>query len=686
MKKLLLFLFFNSAFCIFNFAFSQGPSVKIWDKRLGGTNNDILYSNVPTRDGGYILGGSTISGIGGDKTQDTWNGTCDFWIIKVDSAANVEWDRDFGGLADDYLMYLIQTSDGGYMIGGFTNSGIGGDKTQPLIGCYDYWIFKIDSLGNKEWDKNFGGTGCDYIRSIQQTHDGGYIFGGFSGSNAGGDKSQPRWGSNDYWILKTDSAGNKLWDKDFGNVDDDELFSIQPTDDGGYVLGGFSNSAAGGDKTQNTIGGYDYWIVKIDSSGNKQWDKDFGGTSDDKMYSLKQTADAGYILGGLSNSGIGGDKTQDTIGGDDFWIIKTDPAGMKEWDKNFGGNSTESMFGNISQTSDHGYLLAGLSASNISGDKTENNLGLAQTWTIKTDSSGMKQWDKTLMVNGKVEQGFAFQVSDRCFTMMDMNNGTIGGHKSQSPWSSSIDYWIIKFCDTTTLQALLAAPNLLCPGTCADFINLSTNSISYQWFFPGATPDTSTAVNPTNICYNTPGSYDIMLIAANANGSDTLFLSNYITVFPQPPPQSITQSGDTLFAIAGANSYQWYFNGNLIPGATDYFYASTLSGDYNVVAADGNGCEVEAAIFDVLLSTESAGDGSGLCLFPNPAFDEFTIQNAKCKMGTAVEVSVYNMMGEKVLAVDCRQLTVDCRLLPPGMYVLEMNSGSKIFRATFVKQ
>ena len=237
----------------------------------------------------------------------------------------------------------------------------------------------------------------------------------------------------------------------------------------------------------------------------------------------------------------------------------------------------------------------------------------------------------------------------------------------------------------TALTAAFTAPNHICPGTCTSFINASVGATSYLWAFTGATPNTSTDVNPANICYANPGSYDVQLVAYNANGSDTLLLSNYITVYPSPPPQGITQSGDTLFAIAGSASYQWYFNGNIISGATDYFYVATTSGDYNVVATDVNGCEVEAAIFSVLASAQSLVNGHW-SLYPNPVSDKLTIHKSQVTSETAVEISVYNVLGEKIhVAVDCRLWTVDCRLLSPGLYYLEITCSEKTFRSKFVK-
>jgi hypothetical protein len=225
-----------------------------------------------------------------------------------------QWDKRFGGTNDDKLLSFQQTTDGGYILGGYSFSGISGDKTQNLWGNVDYWIVKTDSLGNKEWDKDFGGTDDDVLFSIQQTVEGGYILGGVSKSNISGDKTQNSYGNYDYWIVKTDSLGNKQWDKDFGGTDDDELNSIRQTTDGGYILVGYSLSDSSGDKTQDLWGGWDYWIVKTDSLGNKQWEKDFGGTDFDFLISIQQTADGGYILAGYSFSGISGNKTQNSWG------------------------------------------------------------------------------------------------------------------------------------------------------------------------------------------------------------------------------------------------------------------------------------------------------------------------------------------------------------------------------------
>jgi hypothetical protein len=254
------------------------------------------------------------------------------------------------------------------------------------------------------------------------------------------------------------------------------------------------------------------------------------------------------------------------------------------------------------------------------------------------------------------------------------------------------------FCHSTPGLpiALFSAPNHICPGTCTDFTNLSANGTSFIWSFPGGNPSTSTDQNPTGICYNTPGNYGVTLIASNATASDTLFLPNYITVYPNPAPQGILQSGDTLFANQGATTYQWYYNGNLIPGATNYFYVTGASGDYNLVATNNNGCEVEAVINDVIAEIQMSVGSLQLAIFPNPVSETLTIKRYLLS-GTPNGFSIYNVLGEKIyMAFPPLSLgegrggeaawTIDCSLIPPGMYAIEIISGDKIYRTKFVKQ
>ncbi|MEP7169045.1 MAG: T9SS type A sorting domain-containing protein [Bacteroidota bacterium] len=496
MKRLILS--FSFIFSFLHYSYSQNPLVKQWDKRFGGTSGEVILSFQQTADKGYFLAGWSVSGIGGDKTQPLWGGPgdVDYWIVKIDSLGNKQWDKDFGGTSQDLLFTSQQTADKGYILGGPSSSGVSGDKTQPLwdtcATCYkyDYWIVKIDSLGNKEWDKDFGGTALDVLYSLQQTMDGGYILGGYSYSDSSGDKTQPSWGYADYWIVKTDSLGNKQWDKRFGGASNDWLESIKQTPDGGYILAGNSYSDSSGDKTQNSKGYSDYWIIKTDSLGNKQWDKDFGGTDIEDHPSIYQTADGGYIIQGQSFSNVSGDKTQpnwDSTGNTaDYWIIKTDSLGTMEWDKDFGGIGNEGGYSNniyesesIVHTPDGGYLIAGTSSSNISGNKTENKLGNREPWLVKTDSAGNFQWDKTIFVYGFNQSAILAITNDGCYAIANCTTGGIGGYKTQ-PKRGSNDYWMVKFCDTTATTSITQLPQLpQLPFSI--YPNPATQTITLKW-------------------------------------------------------------------------------------------------------------------------------------------------------------------------------------------------------------
>ncbi len=236
--------------------------------------------------------------------------------------------------------------------------------------------------------------------------------------------------------------------------------------------------------------------------------------------------------------------------------------------------------------------------------------------------------------------------------------------------------------------ALFNAPNHICPGTCTDFNNISVNATSFLWMFQGANPSTSTDVNPIGICYNNPGTYSVTLIAYNATDSDTLTLNNFITVYPYPAPQGIYQGGDTLFANPGANSYQWYYGGNLISGATDYFYVASQSGDYSVVATDANNCEVEAVIFDIVAGLQQLlAVSTQLAIFPNPVSDvlEIKIHGGMVLKNVAdVKIVIYNMLGEVVMS-SVLQKEIEVRSIANGMYRIEVISGDKILRSKFVK-
>jgi uncharacterized delta-60 repeat protein len=318
---------------------NSAPEVQTtWSKAYGGISWDEATSIRQTPDGGYIVGGLTFS---------FGHGESDFWLLKTNSTGDMQWNRTFGG-ADFEKAFSVQvTSDGGYIVAGYTYS-FG-------AGYGDVWLVKTNSTGSQQWNRTYGGTNTDWGCSVQQTSDSGYIVAGLTYSFG--------HGNSDIWLLKTDSAGHQQWSRTFGGTSLDEAYSVQQTSDGGYILAGTTYSFGAG------LG--DLWIVKTDSTGNLQWSRTYGRASYDWGDSVEETSDGGYIMAGFTSSFGAGDE--------DFLLVKTNSTGSQEWNKTYGGTKTDRAY-SVQETSDGGYVVAGWTGSLVNA--TED------FWLVKTDSSG----------------------------------------------------------------------------------------------------------------------------------------------------------------------------------------------------------------------------------------------------------------------------------------------------------
>lgn len=374
------FLFLVNCFFFYS-AFSQEV---IWERL---DLNDQPYKSIcETNDAGFLIGGSKII-----------NSLYKYWIIKTDSAGNKLWEKYYGGSGSDGLEVVTQTKDGGYLIGGSSNSSASGDKTENCIGSYDFWIIKTDSLGNLQWENTIGGTSQDKLISLKETEDERVILFGTSYSIASGDKSQNNFGASDFWLVQLNAFGAIQWERTIGGNADDYAAEVVECPDKGFLLGGTSFSGVSGVKNEASIGYSDYWIIKVDSLGNILWQNTIGGISGDALADLDISNDRGFILSGYSYSPISGDKTEGCIGQRDYWIVKVDSIGNVQWQNTLGGSWDDNSTGVVAAY-DGGYVILGESNSPVSGDKSEDNMEYDRIypWILKLDSAGNIVWQNTI--------------------------------------------------------------------------------------------------------------------------------------------------------------------------------------------------------------------------------------------------------------------------------------------------
>lgn len=444
-----IILFFSFLTIIVNGAFAQAAIQA--QKVIGGSKYDDLHSAFATKDGGLIVAGSSYSNKSGDKTQNTRGGR-DYWVVKMNKGGKIEWDRTIGGNGDDYCKAVIQTSDGGYVLAGESNSFISVEKSEDSRGGSDYWIVKLDSAGNIEWDKTIGSIGTEFIDNIVQTEDGGYMLAGSSDSYASWEKSENSRGGLDMWIVKLNKSGKKMWDKTIGGNDYDLCSGIQITRDGGLILAGFSGSNSSGEKTENNRGVQsDFWVVKLNRQGNIEWDKTIGGSADDYGRGVQQTQDGGYIIAGNSNSNISGEKSANSRGGYDYWVVKLDSAGLFLHDKTFGGDYDELDVWCFEKTSDGGFIFGGSSYSGISGEKTEGSRGASDYWVIKLDSKGNMVWDKTAGGDSYDNLLSVKEVGKNVYALSGYSWSGISGDKIYAP-KGEADYWVVLINDSRSVN------------------------------------------------------------------------------------------------------------------------------------------------------------------------------------------------------------------------------------------
>lgn len=302
----------------------------------------------------------------------------------------LKWVQTYGGSKNEAANSVVNTLDGGYAVLGYTQSTDGNISNNPTEN-YDYWVLKFDANDELQWNKTYGGSLDDRGNDIIQTQDGGYVIVGYSKS--ADEDVTANAGAHDLWIVKLTATGSISWEKSLGYIGTDKAQSvIQTSDDGYFVVGLLDVTASGGEGNSRATqhAGGDYWGIKLDASGNTEWTKYFGGNNSELPYDTIQTADSGYIIIGTSDS-TDVDITNNK-GQYDFWIVKINATGSLVWEKSFGGTGIDEAYSVVEADGNNLMILGKTFSDDVD---VSQNKGQADAWLIKIDSEGNLLWEKT---------------------------------------------------------------------------------------------------------------------------------------------------------------------------------------------------------------------------------------------------------------------------------------------------
>lgn len=343
-----------------------------WTKRFGGVGSEVATSIKQLSDGGYICA-AIISAPGGDI--ETHYGGSDAWVVKLDPSGNIEWQRTYGGADEDIVNEIKPTNDGGFILCGDTKSYTEYPESEIFGGERDFWIIKLDSLGDFQWQRTYGGSNYELGWSISPLDDGNLIMCGSTASNDY-DMFGNHGGYTDAWITKMDNNGDTIWTKSYGGSGTEIFETIIQSSENSYVAAGWSTSVDG-DVSLNK-GDRDVWVVKVDTNGNIIWQKTIGGFSSDYAEEIIQTSNGDYVLVGRTFSNDGDVSVNKGLY--DFWVVKLNKNGEIIWEKTYGGSNYDEAY-SICETFDMGYIVTGKTQS-IDGDVLDNNCSMS-FWILK---------------------------------------------------------------------------------------------------------------------------------------------------------------------------------------------------------------------------------------------------------------------------------------------------------------
>jgi hypothetical protein len=584
------------------------PSIQ-WQKSFGGTASDGAFDGFQTADGGYVVAGRSTSNDGDVIGHHGPNTVIDIWVIKLDSNGIMQWQKSLGGYYMDVIAAIDQTSDGGYMVAGWTDSN-DGDVTGNHGGS-DYWLVKLDASGNIQWQKTYGGSGHESSYGAQQTSDGGYVIAGRT-SSTDGDVTGFHGGS-DFWVVKTDSAGTLQWAKCYGGTNGEVAHSIRQTTDGGYIVAGETGSTDG--DVTGPHGSTDSWVIKLDANGILQWQRCLGGAGIDIAYSVVQTS-GGYVVA-VATGSTDGDVIYSPMVGPNYWIVKLNNAGVIQWQKVLGGGGFDIPY-SVENDSDGGCIVGGYSSSS-NFDITSYH-GSNDIWLIKLDSNGVKQWQKCYGGTNNDAGHSTKPTNDNGYIVLSeckSNDGDISGNHGD------FDFWVAKLSPLNCLASFSLYPDSLTQHLYWA-INQSYGipPIHYDWNWGDGSPH-DTIEFPSHI-YANGGWFTICL--------------------------SITDS-------SGCSSSQCF----------NHFLARMETTNTMVYV------NVVATIPTAIPLTNS----SDIYLFPNPSSDKFIITTSQ-QLNSLLQI--FNPLGEKIMEQNISSPKTEINLSnhPNGIYFVQLKTDEGV--------
>lgn len=452
-----------------------------WEKSFGSKFPEYLTDVIPTADNGFLLGGSSYSNISDGQVSHELS-DLNYFIWKIDENGKEEWQKTYGGKGKDLLSVIRLTSDGGYILGGQSVSGIGGDKDSPCLGGDDIWVLKLNAAGVIQWQVTLGGEGKDILDCILPTSDGGFLLGASSSSTVLSDsqletqhnhlkiirKKTVGLGNMDFWVVKVDKRGELEWQHSYGGKHSDVLKDAIAMEDGGFLLGGISNSpeamvgsfSKSSPKTEKCYGMYDYWIIRIDKQGEVIWEKVYGGSNDDFFNNMTKTSDGTILLGGSSFSGTEGNKNISNKKGSDLWLVEINEQGeiLKQFTYNIGkSDQLQSML----LSSDGFIYLGGYAKSETVGTRKTDKEGINDYVMIKCKTDGEEIDRKIVGSVGEDVLQKIVETRDGGYLLCGTSRGEASRDRKNSKGSN--DFWIVKLVDPekpkTEVQLLEAIPN-----------------------------------------------------------------------------------------------------------------------------------------------------------------------------------------------------------------------------------